>query len=698
MRLRTLSFISLIAIALIPSLILSAVIYQKVYQLVEAGVEQKLERLAKRIDTDVLHQTELLATGLHLLSEHKIMRFGIDNLLYAGQVVSALNEFGNNYPMIESLYLISNDGYVVESYAGNILALEESPLIDFQYDSTLLNHTSKDSAENSHSRPWVEYFENSDLLKHNNESHGIAFIVPVSSNAKMNSIEIHGYLLAIIPVSKLGLLAAKEKSEQEKVNFSIQGQLIQGESISAAKDPVIKSRHIAFSSSKFKNILWLDLNVAQSREDISASIRAAIKPVLTTGVVIFFMLILIAVALAHLFSQTFNQLNTLIYGFERGEKISSQSFFISEFKGVNNLLSRLQKTITDQLRSLEDKNSELVKVNLLREKYLLEVRELNAGLEQQVESRTSELENTLKEVEHSHFVFGKLIQFRRQLESCSGNRAVAKTLYESINTCLPGVSMAIFLPAEHKHRSIANNYNMDDFNFSDVTQQLQSNNQYDGMSQIIIDGETLHINVFRVSDNQFGWLVIKEYDADKNNWLTLFIAEIHSYLMMRALNENLDLLASTDSLTNLKNRKAFDQLILKLARKKEAEVGLYIIDINGLKPINDIEGHEKGDLLIKRAARLLTESAEGVSRQVFRIGGDEFAIILSGSSVALNEKLHANLVQKQLDSHDDTTAVSFSFGYVSTAECAFELLYKTADSKMYADKGNHYRRRKDDNS
>ena len=565
------------------------------------NVEQKLGRVAKQINSDVLHQVELLAAGLDLLSEQKMMRLGIDNLLYSGQVFKALNHFGMKSPLIESLYLISEDGFVVESYAGNILALEESKLIKAKYDSKSEIYSSKSGTQRSAASPWVEYFENADLLEKENEAHGIAFIVPVYSAIKLNSIEVHGYLIAIVPIHRIMALANTVKTALERVNFSLQGKVIDGEPI---KDDrvVIKTSRIAFSSTQYKNILWLDLNVAQSKQAITASIHHVMSPVLTAGAVILLISILLAIVIAHLFAQAFNQLNTLIHGFEVGKTIFSRPFFILEFMDVNNLLCRLQKTINQQMSILEDKNSELLKVNGLREKYLAEVRELNSGLEQQVELRTRELEKTLNKVEQSHFVFEQLIQFRRLLESCSGNRAVAKLIFSSLDTCLPDVSIALFLPEQLKHRRISSCHNMEELDFNAINEQLCFSDKEElSYKRITVDGRLLDVTTFSVGAKQHGWLIIKNYaeESEKNSWLTLFIAEINSYLMMRSLNENLDMLASTDSLTGLKNRKAFDQLLADLETQSTSKVGLYVIDVNGLKEVNDKQGHEQGDALIK---------------------------------------------------------------------------------------------------
>ena len=87
--------------------------------------------------------------------------------------------------------------------------------------------------------------------------------------------------------------------------------------------------------------------------------------------------------------------------------------------------------------------------------------------------------------------------------------------------------------------------------------------------------------------------------------------------------------ALTDSLTQLPNHRAFhDHLDGLLGRRPAA---LVIIDLNGLKRVNDTEGHQAGDEAIKALADGLRRTVQG-DRVACRIGGDEFAVILPGGS------------------------------------------------------------------
>lgn len=387
MRLRTLSFALFILLALSPSLVVSYVLYKQVYQLTESSINKKLERAAHQISSDTLHKFEVLSTALDSLARQELMVYGMDDLFYSSQIFDSITQFGQKYSLIESMYVVASDGYVVESYGGNISAFEESELANFKSSFRF-------GGDFYRYKPWISFFNHADLIIGEGNANGIALTLPVYSVKRLSLAPIKGYIVAIIPVSFLLDIANNAISEQERVNISFNGHSIGGEKGFSNHDSVLIQQPLALTGGGFRNALWLDLNVMQYRSAIESDIQASLSPVITTAGVFIIVLVLTAVMVAHWVSQAFNQLNDLIQGFELGKESGEKDFFITEFKEASQLFSRLQNTINAQVHKLEESNAELAKIDKLRQKYLDEVEELNVSLENKVESRTQELKES----------------------------------------------------------------------------------------------------------------------------------------------------------------------------------------------------------------------------------------------------------------------------------------------------------------
>ncbi len=101
---------------------------------------------------------------------------------------------------------------------------------------------------------------------------------------------------------------------------------------------------------------------------------------------------------------------------------------------------------------------------------------------------------------------------------------------------------------------------------------------------------------------------------------------------LRRFHKQLSVLSLEDSLTGLKNRRCFDSdLESCVARSQRLDLLLTLafVDIDYFKGINDQHGHERGDCALQDIARLLEGSVRQATDAVYRIGGDEFAILMS---------------------------------------------------------------------
>lgn len=142
-------------------------------------------------------------------------------------------------------------------------------------------------------------------------------------------------------------------------------------------------------------------------------------------------------------------------------------------------------------------------------------------------------------------------------------------------------------------------------------------------------------------------------------------------------------LAYTDTMTGLENRTAF----MEEQEKPCAGVSYILSDINDLKQINDQYGHQEGDLLISAAARCIRD-VFGERGKCYRIGGDEFVVILNGSSVSETaaelQRLKARIAQ---ENENRAIPLDIAAGYaIQQGSETAQQLYRRADASMYEEK------------
>jgi diguanylate cyclase (GGDEF)-like protein len=153
-------------------------------------------------------------------------------------------------------------------------------------------------------------------------------------------------------------------------------------------------------------------------------------------------------------------------------------------------------------------------------------------------------------------------------------------------------------------------------------------------------------SLLSVNTGQAPNLAAIEEEAEEHRTALRLAAEME-ISGLRAENEQLSKIAHRDRLTGLNNRRAFDDA-LPLALKDAAESGrplvLLLGDIDLFKSVNDTHGHPAGDAVLRHVACVLNDQARE-KEQVFRIGGEEFAIIAANrtleAALALAEKIRA---------------------------------------------------------
>ncbi len=157
----------------------------------------------------------------------------------------------------------------------------------------------------------------------------------------------------------------------------------------------------------------------------------------------------------------------------------------------------------------------------------------------------------------------------------------------------------------------------------------------------------------------------------------------------------MDELAHTDSLTGLQNKTAYTEKISELDEKissGDAKFCIAMVDVNFLKRVNDTYGHERGNIYLLNAVKLIS-SVFG-AENVFRIGGDEFVVLLEGEKVSLSKyfvkQFQAEMERKNFNAASEPwEKVSAAVGladFQSGKDKSADEVFKRADAQMYENK------------
>ena len=159
---------------------------------------------------------------------------------------------------------------------------------------------------------------------------------------------------------------------------------------------------------------------------------------------------------------------------------------------------------------------------------------------------------------------------------------------------------------------------------------------------------------------------------------------------------DLNSLAYGDALTSVRNKGAFDIYIKKLQdmidkKDRSLEFAIAVLDCDDLKSMNDKYGHEKGDTYLKNTTHLICRVFQ--SSPVFRIGGDEFAIILQNEDYRNREELKRRFEEKSAEicsfAENPWDKISAAIGiaeYDPKSDFGVVDVVKRADRLMYDDK------------
>jgi diguanylate cyclase (GGDEF)-like protein len=159
----------------------------------------------------------------------------------------------------------------------------------------------------------------------------------------------------------------------------------------------------------------------------------------------------------------------------------------------------------------------------------------------------------------------------------------------------------------------------------------------------------------------------------------------------KKLEEELKHQAATDPLTGMMNRRALFDICIKeigqASRYKHA-LSCLILDIDKFKNVNDIYGHDAGDIVLERIANLMQENIRSAD-YVGRIGGEEFAILMPStdaeSAYEIADRLRSHIEQNSIVANKQTIHITISIGIseLHANETDTHDIMKRADDALY---------------
>lgn len=201
-----------------------------------------------------------------------------------------------------------------------------------------------------------------------------------------------------------------------------------------------------------------------------------------------------------------------------------------------------------------------------------------------------------------------------------------------------------------------------------------------------LSGDAVHV--------QLAWTLMPGSE-DNFSWVLVALQDITA---RKKAEEYLRYLGTHDVMTGLYNRAFFEETLQELEKKRVDPISVIIIDLNNLKPVNDVFGHHTGDKMIRRTAEVLSASV-GKDHMTARIGGDEFIIIMPGAKLddaeEMMERIESLVLMNNKYYRDPELSLSLGAA-VSQPGLSLEKVISMADNEMYKNKGLYHRRRKDD--
>jgi diguanylate cyclase (GGDEF)-like protein/PAS domain S-box-containing protein len=229
------------------------------------------------------------------------------------------------------------------------------------------------------------------------------------------------------------------------------------------------------------------------------------------------------------------------------------------------------------------------------------------------------------------------------------------------------------------------------FNFTDENSHKLDKKQYP-VNVIIQSKKRLKnyiIGIKHPKGDQLLWFSVNGVPIfDENNHIREIVISFTDISQEKIKQDEITYLSNHDYLTGLYNRRHFSESFLSLNKQEYYPLGIMMIDVNGLKIVNDAYGHNIGDVVLNSVSKILTKSSRKED-VVCRIGGDEFAIILPNIELVEIDQIKQTIKNNTKNNEVKNIALSLAIGYEiinNSSENDLNKILKLAENNMYKHK------------
>ncbi|MGF1724399.1 diguanylate cyclase [Photobacterium nomapromontoriensis] len=635
-----LTFIVLLG-SLLPAYWMGASMIEKHQNTLLVEKESKLVNTTKSIRNTIEHELTVIANLTRWYSKDRLLVQGMDNILYSSVIRPKIETFEKLATNVSATYILDKDWQPMYESNGSLYHLEISKLL------TQIRHAQKiyEKGQTFHTA-----YSDEHLVLKGGQS-GIALVSPLLPYTLLpgSDYEPQGYIVVLVSFDALAQLSKPFLYQQESAEFhyGIMTKLGYNENRYLS--------YVTINNDWFNSPLKLTIvhrvSDAERNKELAQSKAQLLHIIIVTLLVTF----VIALLISRWLTRPIREIERVVRSFQRQIRpnLDPKKYQFSEFKQLVSLIDSLWLKIAKQMDELEDRNKALKGANQQVQDTNIQLADFNQRLEHTVAEQTAELRASLTREEQYQVKLMTLINFSAA-HAGIGYHAIPEMINAGLSKLLPryDIKFSFSKPAGQHVKTMLSS-NGDELGYVDFGDKTLS------------DDDTILFELF--NKQLYAWLELEDF-------------------------------ARRDKLSACFNRKAFDD-DFEYAREAIAKdlwtsMSILIVDINGLKNLNDTYGHDRGDALIKTCSALI-HSALDAQQTLYRIGGDEFAIIAKECCTTELNTIISKLDAVQKDrwielSENNPYPVQFSVGGASSETESLKNLISIADKDMYRKKREYY--------